>query len=139
MVSLILSSVARFLLPLMLLFSIFLLFRGHHQPGGGFTGGLIATAAFALYGLAFDAASVRRILRGEPRTLIGIGLLLALASGIISMMAGVTFLKGLWVDVPLGMLGEIHIGTPFLFDVGVFLVVLGTALTILLSLAEGEE
>jgi multicomponent Na+:H+ antiporter subunit B len=139
MASMILSAAARFLLPLLLLFSLFLLFRGHHEPGGGFTGGLLATAAFALYALAFDAASVRQILRGEPRTLIGVGLLLALGAGVLSILVGEKFLRGLWFDLPLGRMGEIHVGTPLIFDIGVYLVVLGVTLSILLSVAEGEE
>jgi multicomponent Na+:H+ antiporter subunit B len=74
MTSLILSTAARYLLPLLLLFSLFILVRGHNEPGGGFIGGLIAAAAFALNAIAFDAGTTRRTLRLDPRMLIPIGL-----------------------------------------------------------------
>ena len=75
MTSLILSTAARYLLPLLLLFSFFILIRGHNEPGGGFIGGLVAAAAFALNAIAFDVGSTRRTLRIDPRTLIPAGLL----------------------------------------------------------------
>ncbi len=65
MTSLILSTATRYMLPLLLLFSIFLLLRGHNEPGGGFVGGLVAAAAFALYAIAFDVATARRTLGVE--------------------------------------------------------------------------
>jgi multicomponent Na+:H+ antiporter subunit B len=128
------ATAARFLLPLLLLFSLFLLLRGHHEPGGGFAGGLVAAAAFTLYGLATDAAAARAVLRVPPRHLIGAGLLLALASGLVPLAAGQPFLTGSWVSLPLA--GErIEIGTPLVFDVGVYLAVIGVTLTIVLALS----
>ena len=134
MSSLILSTATRLLLPLLLIFSIFLLLRGHNEPGGGFVGGLVAAAAFALYMIATDVANVKRILRIEPRTLIGIGLLICLISGLISLFRGLPFMTGLWIKTALPVIGKV--GTPLLFDTGVYLVVLGITLTIILSLAE---
>ena len=134
MSSLILSTATRLLLPLLLIFSIFLLLRGHNEPGGGFVGGLVAAAAFALYMIATDAANVKRILRIEPRTLIGTGLLICLISGLISLFRGLPFMTGLWSKTALPVIGKV--GTPLLFDTGVYLVVLGITLTIILSLAE---
>jgi multicomponent Na+:H+ antiporter subunit B len=135
---LILQAAARFLLPLLLLFSVFLLFRGHNLPGGGFTGGLLAAVGFALYSLAYDAASARQVLHVEPRTLIGVGLLVTIVSGVIGLFAG-GFLAGVWVSIPIPHLDPIKIGTPLLFDIGVYLVVIGIALTIVLTIAEHEE
>lgn len=134
MSSLILSTATRLLLPLLLIFSIFLLLRGHNEPGGGFVGGLVAAAAFALYMIATGVADVKRILRIEPRTLIGIGLLICLISGLISLFRGLPFMTGLWSKTVLPVIGKV--GTPLLFDTGVYLVVLGITLTIILSLAE---
>ena len=134
MSSLILSTATRLLLPLLLIFSIFLLLRGHNEPGGGFVGGLVAAAAFALYMIATDVANVKRILRIEPRTLIGTGLLICLISGLISLFRGLPFMTGLWSKTALPVIGKV--GTPLLFDTGVYLVVLGITLTIILSLAE---
>ncbi len=136
MLSLILSTATRFLMPLLLLFSIFILFRGHNKPGGGFIGGLVAAAAFSLYALAYDTAAARRLLRAQPHVLIGVGLLLALASGVISLLSGSPFMTGQWSDFNLPGIGKVHLGTPLIFDIGVFLVVIGVALMDVFSLAE---
>ena len=134
MTSLILPTAARYLLPLLLLFSVFLLLRGHHEPGGGFVGGLVFAAAYALYAIAHDVATARRALGLNPRLLIGIGLLVALSSGVISILAGEPFMTGLWTDFTVPLLGKL--GTPMMFDMGVYLVVIGVTLTIIFALAE---
>ena len=136
MTSLILATAARYLLSLLLVFSIFTLMRGHNEPGGGFIGGLIAAAAFALNAVAFDVATTRRTLRVDPRTLVPLGLLIALASGIAPLLAGRPFLTGMWLTARLPGLGKLTIGTPLVFDCGVYLVVLGVTLTMILTLAE---
>lgn len=138
MTSLILSAMARLLLPLLVLFSIFLLFRGHNYPGGGFAGGLVAAAAIALYAIAYDVRSTRRVMPTSPRVLTGAGLLLAVASGVVPLASGQAFMTGRWVSIHLKDLGEIHIGTPLLFDAGVYLVVVGVTLTLVLALAEED-
>jgi multicomponent Na+:H+ antiporter subunit B len=134
--SLILRTATRFMLPVLLLFSIFLLLRGHNDPGGGFTGGLVAAAAFALYALGTDVASTRRALRAEPHAIIGAGLLLALSSGTYALLLGQPFLTDQWTDLHLPGMPSVEIGTPLFFDAGVYLVVLGVTLLIILSLAE---
>jgi multicomponent Na+:H+ antiporter subunit B len=136
MTSLILATAARYLVSLLLLFSIFILFRGHDEPGGGFIGGLIAAAAFALNAVAFDAATTRRTLRVDPRTLVPLGLLIALVSGTVPLLAGKPFLTGIWFTSYVPGLGEVTLGTPLVFDCGVYLVVLGVTLTMILTLAE---
>jgi len=134
MTSIILSTAIRFLLPLLLLFSVFMLLRGHNEPGGGFVGGLVVAAALALYALAEGAGEVRRLLNFDPRALIVAGLTLALISGILPLLIGRPFLTGLWFSSPFPVLG--HLGTPLLFDLGVYLLVAGMALLIVLSLME---
>ncbi|MEW6299664.1 MAG: Na+/H+ antiporter subunit B [Thermodesulfobacteriota bacterium] len=134
MTSLILSTAARFLLPLMLLFSLFLLLRGHNDPGGGFVGGLVAAAAFVLYALAYGAAAAQRVLHVRPRALIGAGLLCALGSGAVALVDRRPFLTGLWGAQDVPVIGKV--GTPLLFDVGVYVVVVGVTLLIMFSLAE---
>ncbi len=136
MISLILRTATRFLMILMLLFSFFLLLRGHNAPGGGFVGGLVAAAAFTLYAIAYDTAAARRLLRVDPRALIGAGLLLAAGSGQLSLLAGRPFMTGLWATLSLSPQTRLDVGTPVLFDTGVYLVVVGVTLTIILSLAE---
>ena len=123
-------TAARLLMPLLLLFSVFLLFRGHNEPGGGFVGGLVAAAAFALYGIAFGVRRARQALLVRPLTLLGAGLLIALLSGLPAALRGQPFLAALWAS------GPVAVGTPALFDIGVFLVVTGVVLMMIFSLAE---
>lgn len=134
--SLILSTAARLLLPLLLMFSFFLMLRGHNEPGGGFAGGLVASSAFVLYGIAYGVSATRELLRVDPRSLIGVGLLIALGSGVPALFAGLPYFTGLWFYLPAT---QIKIGTPLFFDIGVYLVVMGIALTIILALAEADE
>lgn len=133
---LILRTATRFLFPLFILFSIFLLLVGHNEPGGGFVGGLAAAAAFALYAIAYDVASARSVLRVDPRTLIGSGLCASAFSGLIGVMAGKPFFTGRWVELDLPGIGHLKLGSPMLFDIGVYLVVVGIALHIIFTLAE---
>lgn len=132
--SLILRTATRYLLPLLLLFSVFLLIRGHNEPGGGFVGGLVAAAAFALYAIAYGVATARQALPLAPGRLIGLGLLLAVSSGMFALAAGQPFLTGLWHPQPVPVLGKV--GTPLLFDLGVYLAVVGVVLLIIFSLME---
>jgi multicomponent Na+:H+ antiporter subunit B len=134
--SLILRTTTRFVLPLLLLFSVFLLVRGHHEPGGGFSGGLVAAAAFVLYRFAFGVEDVRRVLPLDTRALLGVGLLVAAGSGSLALLAGRPLMTGLWVRVPVPGVGDLDLGTPLLFDVGVYLTVVGVTLSIILPLAE---
>ncbi len=134
MKSLILAATARFLLPVLFMFSIFLLVRGHHLPGGGFVGGLVAAAAFVLYGIAHGVEEARSLLRVNTISLLGAGLLLALSSGLFSLVLGEAFMTGLWFHHPVPVLGKL--GTPVVFDMGVYLTVLGATLTVLFNLVE---
>jgi multicomponent Na+:H+ antiporter subunit B len=136
--SVILRTIARGLMPLLLLFSVFLFVRGHNQPGGGFAGGLVAAAAFALHSIAYSVAEARQALRIETRLLVGIGLLAALASGVLGLLAGRPFLTGLWGYVSLPGVERLDVGTPLLFDLGVYLAVMGVTLTIVFALEEAD-
>ncbi len=128
--SAIFRTATRALLPLLLLFALFLLLRGHNQPGGGFVGGLITAAALALYGIAYGVERAQRALLVAPGTLLGVGLLIALASGLPALVAGRPFLSATWVAWPVAL------GTPMLLDIGVFLVVTGVVSMMIFSLAE---
>jgi len=138
MTSIILRTATRYMFPPLLVFSVYLLLRGHHYPGGGFVGGLMAGSAFALYSLAFDVASARKLLRADPGDVTAIGLAIALFSGVVALFSGNTFLTGIWWDIHIGPAIAIHLGTPVIFDVGVYLVVLGVLLTLVFSLGEEE-
>ncbi len=135
MISIILRTATRFLIALLLLFSIFLLLRGHNEPGGGFVGGLVAASAYILHALAYDVPSTRLALRVGPRRIIAIGLLITVASGLVPVLLGRPFLTGLWFDVVPGA-GVFEIGTPLIFDTDVYVAVVGVVLTIVLALAE---
>jgi multicomponent Na+:H+ antiporter subunit B len=137
MESIVLRTATRYLLPLLLLFSVFALLRGHNEPGGGFVGGLVAATAFALYAIAYGVADARTLLQVSPRRLIGIGLLVAAVSGLIGMVTGDPFMTARWDTREIPVVGKL--GTPLLFDVGVYLVVIGVTLTIIFALAESEE
>jgi multicomponent Na+:H+ antiporter subunit B len=130
MSTLILRTAARVLMPLLLLYGIFLLLRGHNAPGGGFAGGLVVAAGYSLNAFAFGVAAARRALLVDPSRLIGVGLLLALGSGIAPTVVGKAFLTALW---PLPAFG---LGSPLIFDIGVFLVVIGVVLTMTFMLGE---
>ncbi|TVQ61891.1 MAG: Na+/H+ antiporter subunit B [Phycisphaerales bacterium] len=135
-VSLILRTAATYMLPLLLLFSVFLLLGGHNEPGGGFVGGLTAASAFILYGLAFDVERAKVMLRVNLIRLVGVGLGLAALSGFFQILMGDPYLTSAWVTIPLPGLGELKLGTPLLFDIGVYLVVLSVSLIITMTLAE---
>jgi multicomponent Na+:H+ antiporter subunit B len=122
-------------MPLLLLFAVFLLLRGHNQPGGGFVGGLVVAASFVLYSIAFGVGAARRALLVRPSRLLGIGLLVALASGLPGVAVGQVFMTAIWTTVAAGSIA-LDIGTPLAFDIGVFLAVIGVVLTIVFTLAE---
>ena len=134
MKSLILQTASRYLMVLLVIFSVFILLRGHNEPGGGFVGGLLIAGAFALYALAYEAKAARHLLRFDPRTIIGIGLATAVGSGLAAVFYGQPFLTGQWLPYSIPFLGKL--GTVFFFDLGVYLVVLGTTLLVLLTLQE---
>lgn len=137
--SLILRTVARFLVPLLLLFSVFLLLRGHNEPGGGFIAGLVASMAFAFLMLALDVGKAAWALRVDPRSLLGVGLLVAALSALPSMFLGQAPFTSQWWSPVLPVVGEIKLSTPLIFDIGVYLTVIGAVMTIVLTLAAAEH
>ena len=139
MISLILASAARVVQPLLLLFSIFILIRGHNAPGGGFAGGLVAAIAFILLVVAYDPATARQSLRVNPRNLLATGLLVAAVSGLAGLAIGEPFLTAIFFDLPALAGGRVELSTVFFFDVGVYLTVVGVTLTIVFTLAEATE
>ncbi len=133
--TLILRTASRFLLPLLLLFSVFLLLRGHYLPGGGFVGGLVASIAFVLHGFAFDLKSSKSLLRVHPGYLIPVGLALALLAAVFPILwEAKPFMTGIWYPESVPVLGSL--GTALIFDIGVYLVVVGAVLTIIMTLSE---
>lgn len=134
--SLLLKTATDLMIPILLLGALFLLGRGHNAPGGGFVAGLVAAAAIALHALAYNPASALGILRVHPRYLIGIGLAIAVLSGVLGIFYADPFLTGVWYEFTIGEGARLKVGTPLLFDVGVFLVVVGVAVTLTVEFAE---
>ena len=123
---------------LLLVLSVIVLLRGHNAIGGGFVGGLTGALAFAIVGLAHGVARARAKLRLHPLALAGGGLLLAVASGLPGLVARGDYLRHVWVEM--NVLG-VHVkqGTTLLFDLGVYLAVLGTVLAFLFGLSRQAE
>jgi multicomponent Na+:H+ antiporter subunit B len=121
----------------LLILSLLVLARGHNHPGGGFIGGLLAGSAFVLYGMAFGAEQAKKQRLVKPFFSIALGLLLSLGSGLIALVFKPSaFLEGIWVTVPLPWQASLKLGTPLLFDAGVFLVVAGMLVLVMLSIME---
>jgi multicomponent Na+:H+ antiporter subunit B len=137
--TLILHTAALFIMPLQLMFSLFLLLRGHDEPGGGFIGGLVAASAFVLYAFAFGSTATRRILRVDPRDLLSAGLLFALASTLPALLAGQPMLTAHWWELPLPGETYLKLSTVLIFDIGVYAAVLGTIMTFVINLMESDE
>ena len=122
----ILRTVARAVFYLVLAFALHLFWRGHGAPGGGFIAGLVASSALVLYKIAFgaDAANVK------PRALLPLGLGVAALTGIAPMLLGAPFLTSAHGHLETAVTGDFEWATAVLFDAGVFLVVVGTTLSI---------
>ena len=125
----------RLLFPIMTVVSIFVFVRGHNEPGGGFVAGLIMAVAIILQYMVGGAVWVEENLRLYPRRLISLGLLVATATGLGAWLFGYPFLTSHSPHPRLPLLGEVPLPSAFLFDLGVYLLVVGTTAVILLSLA----
>ncbi len=135
--TIILNTAARFLMPLQLMFSIFLLLRGHDEPGGGFIAGLVAAGAFTLYLFAFGVSATKEVLRMvDPRDLIGAGLLLGMISIVPALFMGQPFLTAQWWTIPVI---DFKASTPLIFDVGVYFAVLGSVMGMVMALMEVDK
>lgn len=136
--SLIIKTTARGLMLVVLIFSFFLLLRGHNAPGGGFIAGLVTAAALVLYTIAFGHGAARPILRLHPNVYMGVGLLIALASSVICLVGKQPFFTGVWVTVQLQNF-SLPLGTPLLFDLGVYCVVVGATVGFIFYLEEVQQ
>lgn len=135
--SLIFRTIAPLLVAVMLVFSVFVLLRGHNEPGGGFIGGLIAASALAIYGMAVGVDAARTALKVHPLAYAGFGVALAALAGVLSLLFDVPFLTGLWTILEFDGV-EVAISTPMVFDIGVYFVVFGTIAAVALALEDEE-
>jgi len=124
--SLILTIANRYLGPILLVLSLVALYRGHNYPGGGFIGGLIAASAILLRALAQGWPETERNIRVSSTTLLTTGLAIAMVSGLPSLFLGNPFMTSIWAPTwQIPVLGKLKLGTPLLFDIGVYLAVVG--------------
>ena len=135
MKTLILKTASDILLPVLLLFSIFILLRGHYLPGGGFVGGLIAAIAFVLDAFANGLKNTRKIIGVHPGYLMPVGLLISFCSAVAPLVfTDYAIMTGLWADGYIPVIGKI--GSALFFDLGVYFVVVGVSLTIIFTITE---
>ena len=126
-----LPPAARLLVPVLYVFSVYLLLRGHNLPGGGFIGGLVMASALVMRVMVQPDPAPRR----DLIALSGVGLMLALAAAAAPLFLGQEFFTGIWGgELVLPLAGKVKLGTVLVFDIGVFLVVTGVAAKILLVL-----
>jgi multisubunit Na+/H+ antiporter MnhB subunit len=133
--SLLLEISTRYLARILYALAIIFLYKGHNAPGGGFIGGLFISSAIILSMLAYGADATRKSLFMSPEKMGLVGLSVTLFSCVLPVFVGLTFLEGMWLpsfDLPL--LGSVHLGTPILFDIGVFMVVISFVLTAIFGL-----
>jgi len=131
------ETVVRAIYPIMLLGALWLWYRGHNAPGGGFVGALMAVSATAAYALVFGVSAARaRVPLGPPRLSV-LGLCLAIASGVPALLRGSPFLTHAWTKVPLGIT-TMPVSSVMIFDLGVMLCVWGALAGFCLRLLEEE-
>jgi len=129
------AVLVRLLLPLAIVFAFHLFMRGHNEPGGGFVAGLVVAIAFIAQYMVGGTRWVEAHMRLLPVRWIAFGLLVALATGLGSLALGYPFLTTHTAHLSLPVLGEIHVPSAALFDLGVFAVVVGSTLLLLTSLS----
>ena len=134
MKTIILRKASNYLLPLLLLFSFFMLMRGHYLPGGGFVGGLIAAIAFVLHAFANGLDVTKKLLKIHPGFIMPAGLSISLISALAPVIDNLPFMTGIWMNEPIPIIG--YIGSAMFFDIGVYLTVLGVTLTIIFTISE---
>ncbi len=134
----ILQTATKVVAFVIILFSIRLFFSGHYYAGGGFVGGLMTSGAIILLMIAYDMKTVKNLLPINFRKLLATGLLIAISTGLIAVFQGDPFLTHYYGYFDLPILGETSLHTATLFDLGVYLVVVGVTLTIIQSIGESE-
>ncbi len=132
--SVVLEVMTRFLFHTIVVFSVYLLFSGHNDPGGGFAGGLVAGLALVLRYLAGGRYELGEAAPVDPGLLLGIGLLLAGGTGVAGLLLGADVLETAILQTTLPVLGDVKLVTSLFFDMGVYLIVVGLVLDILRSL-----
>lgn len=129
--SVILDACVRAEFHTLIVIALYLLFAGHNQAGGGFAGGLVASAALALRFVAGGPDRLRRTIDVPPASILGVGLLIALVTGTVPLLFGDPFLSSAIAEFDPALLGTVKITSVLFFDIGVFVVVVGMSLMLL--------
>jgi multicomponent Na+:H+ antiporter subunit B len=133
--SIILQIASKYLRVLLLFFAVLALLRGHNQPGGGFIGGLLAALSIIYTSLAYNVKKVKEQLKIQPDKYIAIGLFLILISVFIGVVSGKPIMSGEWLSLKLPAVDTLKLGTPLLFDTGVFMAVIGVTLVFFFNMS----
>lgn len=120
-----LQSVSKYIFVLIHVLAVYLFFKGHNEPGGGFIAGLASSISFILIAMSGGTTLAKRILIINPLTFAGIGLFLAYFTSLAPTLVGLPFIFHKMIHLTLPIWGDVHIGTPALFDLGVYMVVIG--------------
>ncbi|MGY6644459.1 MAG: MnhB domain-containing protein [Salinarimonas sp.] len=136
--SIILVASTRIFFIAMVVVSLWILLRGHNEPGGGFIGGLMGAAAFATLAFAAGVDDARKMLRIHPAVLMGVGLVLAAVSGLPGVVLNGSYLQHQWLELDLGLF-DLKLGTTLVFDIGVYFVVIGGVLSFMFRLYEEDQ
>ncbi len=131
-----LTAVTKIAVLIILTFSIDLFFSGHHNPGGGFIGGLGIASALVLMYLTLGTDAVNKLIPVDFKTVAAVGVLIAVLTGAGSFLFGAPFLSQTFGYFELPILGKTELATALIFDTGVALAVIGSAVTIILSISE---
>ena len=137
--TIIVEVITRWSFPIVFLFALYLLLAGHNNPGGGFIAGVMMAAALTLQYVVFGMREVQRFTPSNYLGLVALGLSLALGTGLGSLFFGWEFLKSGILHVNLPLWGEVEIVSAFVFDVGVFCVVMGVTLTVISLLGREQS
>ena len=137
--SLVLDVSVRLLYPSIIVLSLYFLFSGHNQPGGGFVGGLAASAAISLRYVTGGVDAVRRSFRLEPWTILGTGLAISVGTAIFPMLLGEDVLEHGVLKLHPPLLGEVKVTSALAFDVGVYFVVIGLVLMIFEAFGDDRD
>ena len=137
--SLIVDGVTHALFPVVLLLSLFLTFRGHNSPGGGFAGGLVVGGGLAIRYLAGGTRALGRLAKLPSSFVMGVGLTLSMATAIIPLTVGNAFLESSIYPLDVPVIGEVKVVSSAFFDLGVYILVVGVCLAILTQLGESDR
>ncbi|WP_333618773.1 Na+/H+ antiporter subunit A, partial [Dietzia sp.] len=137
--SLVLEATTRIVFPTMMVLSLFFFFAGHNNPGGGFAGGLVAGLALLLRYLAGGRYELGETIPVEAGRILGAGLMISACTAVASMIAGAPPLSSATFEFHLPVFGDVKLVTALMFDVGIYLVVVGLVLDILRSLGARLE